>query len=55
MTWFGDTWEDKKVTLGLIGIFILVLPLILAAEIMLLYENIYDESRRNKKGYHGRS
>jgi hypothetical protein len=55
MTWFGDTWEDTNRTLGLIAIFILALPLILAAEIMLQYGKGCNDSRTNKKDYHGRS
>jgi hypothetical protein len=32
MTWFGDTPDDRRRTLGLVGMTILLSPLILAAE-----------------------
>jgi len=34
MTWLGDTPEDRRRTLGLVGMAILLSPLILTAELL---------------------
>lgn len=34
MTWFGDTPADRRLTLGLVGMTVLLSPLILMAEVM---------------------